>query len=477
MRHSSLPYVDEGSLDASVFYLGDAMNLSCGGEIVRFQRAMTGALATEPGGVPWFMAPGNHDSFMSGVFNSFIPTDEDLDSQRFRDLVASVRRDGLRSQRLDQSASESLEVRPFQDLSWWSAERGRTYAYDTPKSGPGWPGVCAGQGADAVPMNKLSWLAWYLASQAGQGVQFRKLGSGCDAGVIEGGGAIGAFTTAIRGQLHPPESTREVMNSWLSFVVQVVQKRDTAVALIDTSVGDEVGRAGLWNVASTVGSKGAVGDEQAVVLDAMLDGLAGTTRIILAGHHPFKDLPIEDQHRLAKIMRKHHVEEYFSAHTHAPSSRRAIAGVDAVEINIGSVTDWPMEGVVASLFEPSTPTKVVRAGLDCRLNYHRNGAPLSLTWRQACVHAPVAHRLASMTDAEAAVFLRGEATWNSPRVSEDCEVRSAAASLEGDMRTIENRETDEAFRDFLLCLATEASSIQCGKGYDSPCDSRLMESK
>ncbi len=460
---------------ASVFYLGDSMNLACGSEAAKFQKTMESALPYGAGSVPWFIAPGNHDSFMSGMFNSFIPTDVELASPRFGTLVANVKHDGLSAPPNERSASGIIQPRPFYEFSWWTAESGRKFVYGTNHIEAGWPGVCAGDGPEAVPMNKLAWLAWYLQNQANQGIVLKKLGAETDQHDIEASGSIGDFSVTIKGKLHPPKSANELMNSWLSFIVQTVQLGDTAVALIDTSVGEEVGRAGVLNVRTTVGSVGTLGDEQADYLDQVLNGLVGVKRLIIAGHHPFKDLSEADQARLKKVMSDHGAITYFSAHTHAPTSKRAIAGTGLTEFNIGSTTDWPMEGGVARLSDASTPMRVFRTGSDCQLKYDRAAGPFSLKWRQACVHAPAAHKLATISESEAMSMLHSDAEWVSPKADDDCNLKVAAGSIERDMKIIERRLSNAKFKEFFLCLATQASSDQCGYGYDATCDSRLKE--
>lgn len=329
-------------------------------------------------------------------------------------------------------------------------------------------------------MNKLAWLAWYLDAQQRQGVTFTKLGSDADDRVIEGQGSTGDFTTVISGQLHPPRANHLLMNSWQSFVVQAVLRRDTAVFLIDTSVSEDGGRAGLRNIRSTVGSVGRVGDEQFKVVRALLKRLVNSRRVVFAGHHPIADLTPADQLQLKELMREARASTYLSAHTHAPGSAHVVTDAGVTEINVGSTTDWPMEGGVVRLADVSPTMQVFRAGLDCGLKYHGDTGELSLKRPQACVHEPVARKIAQLSDSSVETLMKGIEAWKSPEVPASCDLGNAALSLERDMKLIEQRAHSSEhpkFRDFLLCLATQASSIQCGSGYDATCDSRLQSSQ
>jgi hypothetical protein len=469
---------DVAPSDASVFYLGDGLNAACGGELARFQEVLDQQLSRAPRAVPWFMAHGNHDSFMAGVFNDFIPFDEVLEAKEFGQLVSDISTYGVAEPR--PSKTWALTPRPFHELSWWTAADG-LHAYEPMLTAAAWPGICAGSHVTDVPMNKLVWLAWYLGKQQEQGVRFSKLGAAGDGHEIRGGGALGPLTTRIYGVLHPPTRTY-LRSSWESFIVQVVRKDDVAIVLLDTSVGDKVGRAGLGAL-NSVGSIGHLGPEQLLLLNRLLISLRDVDRIILAGHHPFGDIVHEERKALASLMRHFGIKSYFSAHTHAPSARfpprdaarmfKRFAGVR--EVNIGSTTDWPMEAVIARLASEDLPVRILKSRVpedrECRLDYRAEDADLGLRRPQACAHVKAAERLATMSPEEADALRLGK-EWVSPSVDPQCSTEAAAKKMDEYMPIIEQRAADKQdgrFRRFYLCLATRASHTLCGPGYDAPC--------
>lgn len=453
--------------NASLFYLGDGLNLACGGEQEAF-----GAIIKKRG-LPWFMAHGNHDSFMSGVFNTYMPLDEELNSSRMANLLLTIEQNGLAAGPAGSTGVVGAKPRPFYELSWWP----KIEENDLNENGiraSDWPGVCAAVGrdgkppAEAVPMNKLAWLAWYLGALSEQGVSLSKLGSRVDGARIEGTGKVGGFSVRVEGRLHAP-SARYFTKSWESFVVQTVQLNDAAVVLLDTSVGDNVGNPRPTHVRETVGSKGRLGDEQVLVVREMLGRLKGVNHLIFAGHHPFEKLVPADRAALARLMKESGSTNYFSAHTHAPTSRHAAAGTEVLDTNIGSTTDWPMEAGVVRLSASSPQLRILSSGANCGLKYKRPRDAWSLVRRQSCVHAPVARLLATITPAEMDKLQKGATTWEDVPFNADCNEQDAAVSLRADLDIIEARSSQQPFRDFFLCLATAASRTQCGPGYDAPC--------
>jgi hypothetical protein len=409
-----------------------------------------------------YRAPGtpfmrtNLPSFLAGMYNH-LGDGEDAS-------LAGARRRGLRG--------ADGGVAPLEELVWTHADavaEGRSCAEDARerayRNERSWAAVCASpEGESGVPMNKVAWLAWSLGLLERQGVVFDSLGEG-EEQVIHGEGAVGRYQVEVVGHLE----LRGVLSSFESHAVQMVSTEHIAVLIIDTSVGSKFGRL----LTGTAGSVGKVGDRQlATIAEMLAEQSALGRRIYVAGHFPLRDLVSRDRRSLRKLFGAYGVRAYFSGHTHAPTSMTRTGGAELVEYNVASVSDWPMEALVASLDRPRPEISVVRAGRDCGLKYDAPSSRLSFVHTQACHHAPVAARLAAIARTDAELFTTTGGAWGKTEIDRDCDVRAAAESIAASMRVVEERAQDPVFRAFFSCLATAASSTECGRGHEAPCDSR-----
>jgi Calcineurin-like phosphoesterase len=128
-----------------------------------------------------------------------------------------------------------------------------------------------------------------------------------------------------------------------SFMIQAIAiNPDVTILLLDTTQFRQHPR-----LTYPGGKTGGIGTRQ---LDEARRWLAklGGKRVILAGHHPISFLDDASQEELALLIHDVPIVAYLSAHTHDAANVRLhpTAAADDqhfLEINVGSLIDWPME--------------------------------------------------------------------------------------------------------------------------------------
>jgi 3',5'-cyclic AMP phosphodiesterase CpdA len=128
-----------------------------------------------------------------------------------------------------------------------------------------------------------------------------------------------------------------------SFIIQAITIQPSiTMILLDTTQFREL--PGLTHLG---GKTGGIGTRQ---FDEVRRWLAGMPdqRIVLAGHHPSTWLDEASQRDLEKLIHDYHIVAYFSSHTHNTANTRLhLTAIDDdrrfLEINVGSLIDWPME--------------------------------------------------------------------------------------------------------------------------------------
>ena len=302
--------------DKAVIHLGDAADLSCQGEFLEFCSIMDSVE------MPWALAPGNHDGFLFG--------------SDYRD--------------------------PEGDL---------------------WTAACANSGG---ALTKSDLVRIYLAAVLGQdlperqslaaamglaGVE-RRPDESIEAfvqrihGAIAGRGAWRADPDTDPGFFRAVSWRIDEERTWESFVVQWVDLTGNPDAafpvgaiLLDTS--NHSRKPSLLPISLNPGSTGAISQEQGNEVREWTTGSGAAATWAFMGHHPYEALNDESRELLDDLRAGSQARLYVSAHTH--SGHYEVHGRDDddrppdlsdpdawLELNIGSVIDWPQEYRLLSFF-------------------------------------------------------------------------------------------------------------------------------
>ncbi len=140
---------------------------------------------------------------------------------------------------------------------------------------------------------------------------------------------------------------------WRSFVVQEIYLglRDSSppisAILLDTSQYGSMPTLVPTPVSPNAGvNGGALPDQLKIVGNWLKDDPTGQKITILMGHHPFTTLLKEAQETLSSMLEEFRIPLYVSAHTHSGEyiPRGGSKGTEGwLELNIGSIVDWPIE--------------------------------------------------------------------------------------------------------------------------------------
>lgn len=454
-RHSLAYLLEEGvedsSLVAPVIVLGDATNIACSSEFDEFAETMTETLGER---MVWLMAHGNHDSYLMGTVNTYIPTDDEPNWQP------------------EEMGSAYLPT----DESWWGTPH-------APKPGerPSWKSACyrspaAGGGLAASggsPMNKVRWLRMYMDVLESYGLELPAMTERVDSPVeldltARPGSGLHDIGYRMQGEWVRPDFEAEpgesdFLRSYLSFVVQTAAlSPHHHLLLIDTSVCELApGGKQFWLFPQrNAGSKGCLGDRQLELIGRIVREVPSEKRLVLGGHFPLEDIADEDRQRLLDTLSVRQDWTYVSAHTHTTDRLVAFDWGEGAEINVGSTTDWPMTAHRLYLSDRSSflwaKTSHVIPNTPGLQYVSRAGSPIEL-----CRHLPVAAALASLDPASV-----GD-RWESPQRDSgrmECDIATeegwheTTEQLEGYRDTISKRfETEPEYRQAVLRIAAAAS--------------------
>ena len=419
-----------GSATDPVILLGDGTNVACTGE---FERLNTRLQQVRGKNRVVLWAPGNHDFYMMGTTNDWIPTH------------ASLNPDAL------QTMSESpLPV----DASFWLAP--------TKLSGKqSWNFFCD-DGKGSVPINKGQWIARYLASLGSE----MKLESS-----VRGGGsyafhgkaqdgplALGGYE--VRGRWYPPVPGQKLGAATnLVFQSYLVQAFDVGAThrliLIDTT---QCGHAPLISKRNA-GVRACVSPEQIEDIRILSDT---QRRLVFGGHFPLKDLQLSMRRDLLNVFNAGHRRwTYLSAHTHRSHSvtshidGKALGPSDLdfrFDVNFGSTTDWPMEAHRVMLDDSAVGVSIRDTGF--QLQPYAQYVPRVYRGPEVCRHVAALDALLALRSSTPSV------QWRTPEVSAKCEedLRSAQDDLRRKMKILDQSMTDPVFRERAMMVARSASA-------------------
>lgn len=306
------------------FFLGDAANTSCVGEMRRFLRAVDG--------LPWFGVLGNHDGYYMGNLTFAAdaidnPADfswqgacehADTDS-----LTPPSRLTKLEEKLLGQQHSNAEQGTMTKAVALWlfldDLHRRVTLSAD-PLEPANWTTDGSYQVYDARGQYEMD----------GQTLAIR---------------AIAAVGLA---NIRSDKDSR----SWQGYLLQDIELPggDHAI-LLDTcdyesrppSSRSSQAFATIFDKRRMPGRWGRVGEHQAEKAVAMQDSHS-SARFFLMGHHHWRRIDdAENNFHLKKLLSSSQFATYISGHTHSPTAPMGTAANEQWELNVASLTDWPMQ--------------------------------------------------------------------------------------------------------------------------------------
>lgn len=305
------------------FFLGDAANTSCVGEMLRFLK--------EVKTLPWFGVLGNHDGYYMG--NLTFAADE-IENPADFSWQGACEHAGLvpksLSDRLGQLERKLLGQRNS------NAEQGTMT-----KAVAIWlflEDLHRRAGLSRDPLDPQSWTA---------DGDYRLYDARGSYKVGERSLAVRAFAAVRASGVQSDVLSR----SWQGYLLQDVElPGGDHVLLLDTS--DYERRppsswwsqftAGLFDRRRFPGVWGRVGEHQARKARAMQQD--HSRRFFVMGHHHWRQIDGSDRNASLKaVLSDPQFATYISGHTHSPTALMATSADEQWELNVASVTDWPMQ--------------------------------------------------------------------------------------------------------------------------------------
>jgi len=293
--------VENDSRPFPIIHLGDGLNNSCTTELEKF---IEGMARTES---PWFMAPGNHDSYYLGIsYPSTYRGGRDgklLSSRRgWGDLCTPWRdrdRNGIRLSKME---------------------------------------------IEKAILDKRDFIKSYLVSLADRG--FLRVGtSGFEGNQCQENPS--GYLRKICWRLSAEGASQRDDPLWDDFVVQEISLKDGSgeevrIILADTVTLESRPPKSLRLTAERdpplAGELGSA--QKGLIRQWFVENKEQGVKSILAGHHPYRGLVTADKKTLEKWAEERLFSLYVSAHTHAGETND-YAGFR--EVNIGSLVDAPVE--------------------------------------------------------------------------------------------------------------------------------------
>lgn len=317
----------------------------------------------------WYMAPGNHDVYFVGNFayETSVQYQRDDDPTGCPPPGASALMSPPKGGVPDKGEFAlsgkgiNYDDQPAsKPLGNGSGPPGRTPGF--------WDGECAGGGR---PMDKNQFLDLYLAELRARNLAISSppVDTNCDS-VIEENNVANPYNL-LSGQQPVNELLSRIYYcknnkgaTFKSFIIQDIALNDNLhIILLDSTQRSDTPRKRL--AFSLPGVHGSLLDSQLAVVRAWLaaDKAANKeTRYLLGSHHPIYNFSQSTKRDLRELFQSYPVLAYMSAHTHSASAlrkhKREQPGDSFIELNVGSVLDWPMEYAVidAQQINPATAT-------------------------------------------------------------------------------------------------------------------------
>lgn len=412
--------------------LGDLTNVACTGEYDTVLSQLNSASRGKSGLV--LFAHGNHDTYLMGITNKYVPREE-----------------GGTYARLERDLKVTTATAPT-DESWWP---------DLPVvTRRAWPSACSTHDGQGKPLNKGQWLARYLKHLEQYGVTVE---STAQSGFFKlASRTPGQDNLRVEGEWYRPDFNADdgLLTPYGSFLVQALDRDEYRVIIIDTSVCT----APTTTIAGSAGSRGCIGDRQFTIIEKLLSEANGRP-VVLAGHFNLAELTTSGERtRLIGLIEKYKAT-YLSAHTHDEATLRSNYGVR--EINVGSTTDWPMSAQLLVLADRQVKAKE-ELTLPVGVPTYTAGTRVSEAFSdllhgqpfEVCRHLAAARALAGVR----APF---PAAWQAPLTDAECrgaDAHELQLQLKGFVDEIERRLSDPDYRKYVLNVAAAASANDQCKG-------------
>jgi len=321
-----------------VIHLGDAINNGCVSEFREFSAVMAAHTRDELGNaVPWYMAPGNHDSYFLGISHPMKEV-----SSRF--------------------LPSNLENKKY----WFSLCRNMR-SFDR---------LTATGSLNTTIMHKQKFIKTYMSAvvpRARGDLSFGNIAANSDYAKLKSRFGVDLKCSEDTGakNLHRLCWAWSKDKPWQGFIVQEVRVpvgsagKFKSMILVDTCDYPRPPQLLSARMFQGAGSNGSVSDVQMAIIESWLQAnkQAGISTT-LVGHHPFESLKrrslfgirfgstrVGGQFR--KWAQKGLFDRYYSAHTHKGFSEAHATNEDGsaafVEVNVGSLVDRPSEAVTLTL--------------------------------------------------------------------------------------------------------------------------------
>lgn len=333
--------------DLPVVFLGDVLDVSCASEFERFAETLRRLDR------PWVIAPGNHDGFFMGV---------SLPSQWRRQVGLGLRawdtrctrqRDLVGKKTAEQHAMAFTKQHYIDAyLRLLAADRGVV-----PADWAGNPGVPASMRA-------------CLLEKLGKGKSGR-----CTLAADQHSGEAGQLLDIRWRGAHPapgplcpkqcgfPDRAPQAMLLQLVYLGTTTDGQHLKLLLLDTANYPSAPTDLLTmtrKLRSNPGTTAGIEEAQWKEITRVVNALAPGDRLLLAGHHPLADWQLERKGNplrgrlttLAQTIGERTGQPviYLSAHTHTGYAVHH-RDPDIIEINIGSLIDWPISYRTLELLE------------------------------------------------------------------------------------------------------------------------------
>lgn len=293
-----LQWVLQAHRDEPFIHLGDVMDLSCRSEAQRMARIFRDA------GSPGAILPGNHDGLMFGIYGyRILDAVLDGDAQRWNH---ACRRGAAPEDRRHKTEREAFSKRDFIQVYI-------TQYASLPQFVPG---------LKPPPERGEHRLSWRNPDPGG-------FVSAIEAQVLDGYRYADSFMAQRLKLPRAPGATRDVY-----------------IVGLDTNQAGAL--VGLWDtvMGRSPGSMGHVHPDQiAAVRPWVLQAAQKGDIVVFAGHHDWRSLGLPTRVLLRTLMSQlQHPLVYLSAHTHRSfwAERRALDRRPLLELNVSSLSDWPV---------------------------------------------------------------------------------------------------------------------------------------